>query len=394
MLSLCEKDQLLHLNTQFSLFDLLIIIGIIQGIITGILLLTSKKNVRSNKFLAFGLFSFCFLSTKTLLHTLHLWDTILFRFFPNALELAIPPLIYFYAVSLVNPKFKFKTKNWIHFLPFLIAQSYAFIVYFTALQTNVFAEKDAIALSLGFDTVKLAEEYLLLIYLVFYILSGYKELRNYKKWLDNTTSDGTFPDFRWLMNIFRLSLIIGAFLLVNHSLDIFFNFKSITMLHWNSLILFFTFLIYFLGLKGYLQPDYSFSKEEIDLDNARQASLPSIKITETIEELEKVMELEKAFLNPKLSIHELSHELGISQKRLSVAINEHYGMNFRDFINKYRIDEVKSKLNSDEYKHMSILGIALECGFNSEASFYRIFKKNTGTSPKDYIQNSNNLSSG
>jgi len=50
------------------------------------------------------------------------------------------------------------------------------------------------------------------------------------------------------------------------------------------------------------------------------------------------------------------------------------------------IEEVKSMLMRDDIEHMSILGIALDCGFNSEATFYRIFKKNTGISPKEYIQ--------
>jgi AraC-like DNA-binding protein len=266
---------------------------------------------------------------------------------------------------------------------------YAFIVYFCVLKTNDFNEKDIIAENLNFNFVKQLDEYLLLISLVLYLFYGYKELKNYKNWLDNTTSDSTFPDFGWLKNIFRLSVLIGAFLLINHSLDILFNLKNTSILQWNLLILFMTFLIYYLGLKGYLQPDNTFNKNEITTKTNLTSITPNIKLSETIDQL-KVMNEDKVFLNPKLSIYQLSNILGVSQKCLSLAINQYFKMNFRDFINKYRLEEVKSKLNDVDYNHMSILGVALECGFNSEASFYRIFKKHTGVSPKEFIQRKDN----
>lgn len=378
------------MKNLFSLFDLLILIGIIQGVITSILLFNSKKNKRSNKILALALLSFCFLSTKTLLHTLHLWDTTTFRFFPNGIELALPPLIYFYVISIVNPKFRFKSKNWLHFIPFFLSQTFAFVVYFTTLKTSNFSEKDRIAKGFKFDDIKNLEEYLLLISLGIYLFYGYKEIKNYKTWLNNTTSDNTFPDFGWLKNIFRIFIIVAVFLLVNHSLDIFFDLKSKTVLHWDLLILFITILIYYLGLKGYLQPNYTFSKNEIVIQKNKSSNVPNSLLIKTVEKLEKAMKEGKLFLNPKLTIYELSNVLNTPQKTLSQTINQHFNISFRDFINKYRLEEVKTKLKDPNYSNMSILGIALDCGFNSEASFYRIFKKNTGLSPKEFIQQNSN----
>ncbi len=374
------------MNPTFSLFDLLILIGILQGIITGILLWRSKKNTRCNKFLALALFAFCFLNTKPLLHTLHLWDTNLFRYFPNGVELAITPLVYFYIKSLVTPEFRFKNKNWIHFIPFIIAQTYAFVVYFSVLTTNDFNTKDSIAKSFKFDYIKTLEEYLLLLLLPFYLFYVYKELIDYKKWLDNTTSDGTFPDFRWLKVIFQLSIIIGAFLLVNHLLDISFDLNSKTLLHYNLLTLFIAFTIYYLGFKGYLQPDTTFIRTKINPIIESNSNILNIEQTRIVEQIQKAMIEDKVFLNPKLNIYELSNMLNVPQKRVSTVINQHFKMSFRDFVNKYRLEEVKFKLDHLDYKNMSILGIALDSGFNSEASFYRIFKKDTGFSPKEFIQ--------
>ena len=376
------------MKNQFSLYDLLLLIGILQGIITSILLFNSKKNVKSSKLLALALLSFCFLSSKTLLHTLHLWDTTMFRFFPNGIELALPPLIFFYVKALVNSKFDFKAKDWLHFVPFLISQTYAFIVYFTVFKTNILVEKDTIAKGFKFDDIKNLEEYLLLISLGIYLFYGYREIKNYKTWLNNTTSDNTFPDFGWLKNIFRIFIIIGLFSLINHSLDIFFDFKNKTVLHWDLLILFIAVLTYYLGLRGYLQPNYTFNKGDIIVQKQKASSLSNAAYIDTVENLEKAMEEDKIFLNPKLTINELSVILNVPERLLSQTINQHFKISFRDYINNYRLKEVKSKLNDSSYSNMSILGIALDCGFNSEASFYRIFKKNTGISPKEFIQKS------
>ena len=61
-------------------------------------------------------------------------------------------------------------------------------------------------------------------------------------------------------------------------------------------------------------------------------------------------------------------------------------MNFNDFINHYRIEAVKEKLNFGEHHKTTLLGIAFDCGFNSKATFNRAFKKSTSLSPKDYLK--------
>ena len=376
------------MKNQFSLFDLLILFGIVQGVITSILLFISKKNLRSNKYLALTILSFSFLITKTLLHTLQLWDTTTFRYFPNGIELALPPLIYLYVISLINPKFRFKRYNWLHFAPFFLSQAYAFTVYFYTSKTYDFIEKDSIAKYFWFDEIKQLEEYLLMISLILYLFYGYQKILAYKKWLNQTTSDSTFPDFSWLITVFRLFVIVGLLKLINHFFDIFFDFRSFSNLLWNLLTLVITGLIYFLGLKGLLLPDYTFIRDETAIENNSISKLPDSKISDTVKQLQKVMMDDKVFLNSKLTIRELSNILDIPERYLSQTINQYFKISFRDFINNYRLEEVKSKLNDKNFSHKSILGIALESGFNSEASFYRIFRNNTGLSPKEFIQKS------
>lgn len=358
-----------------------------------VLLFRSKNNKRSNPFLAFALLAFCWVSTKPLLHTLHLWDTEFFRFFPNSADVVIAPFVYFYLSSLINAKFKLSRADIFHFVPFILLQAYMIVVYFSLIGTADFDEKDHIASVMYFDQMKAVESYAVLLSVGLYVYFSFKKLKKYREWLANVTSDSTFPDFSWLRRLLYLSVIIGVFLLVNTIGDIAFDLRQQTNVHWSAFSLFIAFCVYYLGVAGYQQPDYELS---IALNEAVPIGVgvtidtvkPKISASKSGEVLQKIiyaLEVEKVFLNPTLSIQELSRKLNIPQQEVSQVINASMQQKFRGLINSYRVEEVKSMLTRDDVAHLSILGIALECGFNSEATFYRIFKKNTGLSPKEYI---------
>ena len=80
-----------------------------------------------------------------------------------------------------------------------------------------------------------------------------------------------------------------------------------------------------------------------------------------------------------------SEKLQANTNLISKVINQGFGLNFNDFINKYRVDAVCDCLDKDMQQHMTILGIALECGFNSKATFNRAFKKHVGKTPREYM---------
>jgi putative ABC transport system permease protein len=69
---------------------------------------------------------------------------------------------------------------------------------------------------------------------------------------------------------------------------------------------------------------------------------------------------------------------------LSYILNSQLKMNFHDFVNQYRVEEAKNKLNDPRYAHLSLLGIGLESGFNSKTTFNRVFKQATGMTPTEY----------
>ena len=102
-------------------------------------------------------------------------------------------------------------------------------------------------------------------------------------------------------------------------------------------------------------------------------------------ELLNFMEKEKPFLNPEITLPELSKKLKLSSNQLSQILNSGFGKNFNEFINDFRVKMVKEKMIAPENSHLSLLGIAFESGFNSKASFNRVFKKTTGLSPSQFM---------
>ncbi|WP_053002453.1 helix-turn-helix domain-containing protein [Kordia jejudonensis] len=94
-----------------------------------------------------------------------------------------------------------------------------------------------------------------------------------------------------------------------------------------------------------------------------------------------LMEEEKRYRDPEIKLATLSKEINISANYLSQLINTLSGHNFSDFVNSYRIEEIKAKLLHPAFAEYPVLSIGLEAGFNSKSAFYNSFKKHTGMSP-------------
>ncbi len=104
-----------------------------------------------------------------------------------------------------------------------------------------------------------------------------------------------------------------------------------------------------------------------------------------MEILTEFMKQQRPYLDPEVTIAVLSAQLKVKPEFLSEILNAVLKQNFFDFINKYRIGEFKNKCLKASNRHLSIVGMAYECGFNSKAAFYRAFKKFEGISPSAYI---------
>ncbi len=96
------------------------------------------------------------------------------------------------------------------------------------------------------------------------------------------------------------------------------------------------------------------------------------------------MDSDKPFLNPELTIQELSNRVNIQKHHLTYIINNGLHKNFFNFVNEYRVEEFKKKAANTNYDHLTLLAIAFDSGFNSKSSFNNIFKNITGQTPSEY----------
>ena len=374
----------------FSIFSILLLIGISNGLITSVVLLRSRHNVRSNRFLALAIITLCFLCTKKLWFTSGLWDTPYIRYFPIAGETGAAPMLYFFLLFLFHSNLKFTWKHALHFLPFAVFQLYALVVYFYTLQTQDLTAKDNIAGVLHFVLIKDIEEYLGVLINIIYITLGYKQMRAYRTWLNNTTADSKYPDFNWLWWLFTFSFILGGFLALNHFLNLAFDFNNKYNFQWKAFNLYMAFVAYYLGFVAYKQSHVEVAINQTNDVAPKATTVANQELSQMAQRLESMIAKEKIFLNPTLSLQEVAQLLAVNPRNLSQVINSYFGKSFRELINHYRVEEVKAKLNDENLEKHSILGIALDCGFNSEASFYRIFKKATGMSPSQYKNHQTN----
>jgi AraC-like DNA-binding protein len=106
--------------------------------------------------------------------------------------------------------------------------------------------------------------------------------------------------------------------------------------------------------------------------------------TEILDRLRLHMATTHPNRNPDLSLADLAAQLHLPTHHLSQVINEQCQQNFFDFINTYRIEEVKQQLLQPETAHLKLEEIGFAAGFNSKSAFNAAFKKNTQTTPSQF----------
>ena len=109
--------------------------------------------------------------------------------------------------------------------------------------------------------------------------------------------------------------------------------------------------------------------------------------------MERLLKEEQVYRENELGLTDLAAYLDINRHQLSQVINEHYGVNFYELINQYRVRHVQARLADPQFQHYTIQQIAFEAGFNNKASFNRCFKKELGLTPSAYRLRENSAAS-
>ncbi len=228
-----------------------------------------------------------------------------------------------------------------------------------------------------------------------------KQLRGYYKKVSNNYSYIEGLQLGWLRNFMIVIIANYSFSLIAFIL---YNFKilgSIELVYLlvNLGILLAVFYLTYYGIQQYNVAQFenamsgkgirntAAGKNQGRVDESSKyvtSPLSEAQIESYYTQLVELFDKEKIYREPKLKVDQVAIRLNIRTHYLSQVINTRYESSFYDFVNRYRVGELKDKLQDPKNDNLTILALAYDAGFNSKASLNRIFKEYTGITPSQF----------
>lgn len=375
-------------DLRFDIYALLILLGVFQGFfISFFLLLKKNRAFRRNVFLGLFILSLSLVISEILLNYTGLIAKVIFLDnFSEPLNFALAPLFYFFIFFGLYPDRK--PKIWPHFIVFAFYLLYCIFYY---AQSNEFKYNS--------------------------FISGYHpELRQ-------TTLHLRFSpdplDIR--VYIYQLFLIQFAVYLFFASRILIHEYTKIGLKIWSfqkqniqmyrnftfhflvvAVIVFLVYLKFGRDIGDYFVASYcafmlyitsftivkrsSFFSETLNENVVKyqKSSLDEVQKDNILQRLDTLMARDKYYRNNMASLSDMGNRVNESQHRVSQVINEKTGLNFYAWLAKYRIEEAKQILSGPDSMKLKIEEIAEMVGYNSKASFNKVFKSITGETPSEF----------
>jgi AraC-like DNA-binding protein len=381
---------------DFNIRSTPLLLLVLQGLIFVVLLLSryARKRTISDLFLGGILLVVCYEQicyTVGFMGWYNVFKNTKINYWLIPLSTAIAPLIYLYVKSITTSSFRFKKTDWGHFILALGLILYRIIIFtYDALQPG-FADTQN-----GYLKIHLDEAFVLpslnvvsFAQMLLYLAFTFQLFYQYRKKINAFFSNTYALELRWILSFL---IAFSLLFLYGYGQDIIGSFfVELSYEQRYGLNIFMALVVLFVGIKGYFTDttklkklQFSFTPEPIVVPE--QSEVPKTSITQKeMDVVIQYMDLHKPYLDAELNLITLSRKLNMSRSQLSQIINDGFDKNFNDFVNGYRVGAVKQMLVSGKQEQLSLLGIAMECGFNSKATFNRVFKKMTGKSPTMYL---------
>ncbi len=116
-----------------------------------------------------------------------------------------------------------------------------------------------------------------------------------------------------------------------------------------------------------------------------QSHLTEEQALKILQKLKELMETQQLYLSHKCNLQYVADRSGIPRHRISDSINNFSDDNFHDFVNRYRVEHACRLLKNGQGQHLKVEAIVCECGFESRSSFFNTFKKFTGKTTSEYL---------
>ncbi len=381
-------------------------IGVSQFVFAALLVFTRRKLRLSDKILGTWLLLMSIFMALTLAKNEYLdsfWSRLqMFPFF-----FTLGPFLLFYVRTLAGQKKVLTFEDGLHLLPFVVFSAIA------ATQSHTVDED--ILLGDVFSLSMLPYTLTIIASILYYLLITLRELKRHQS---NLLDHFSYTSHRINLSWVRLVLLVFASTIVLTLLSIGYNTTAVQ--NFNPGIPFFLGLtlfgygVSFFGVRQpaiyHREPDERFvddleeeeteemkpqvnEMEEMEEENGekedegkkyQRSGLQPEMAERYLNRLLEHMNAHQPYLRRDLTIQDLANEVDIPQHHLTQTINETFNKNFYTLVNEYRVAEVKKRLVDPKYKHLTVLAIAHDAGFNSKSSFNMSFKKIVGLTPSQY----------
>lgn len=351
---------------KINLINIIHVLIIWQSLLFAIVLATPRYNKnKSNKFLSLLLltlgvhFIYNFLYSNGLfLHILPPYSC--------SYGFLYGPLFYLYIKFHLEKGATFRPRYWLHFSPFLLI---------------------LILTSIGFIVCRYVGILIFPVMLAYSIFS-FREIAIYTKTIPHISSKNFTTETKWLktLSVFMLVIVLLDLLQSQMKVISIGHFKIPIEVVVQLGLLLFVSMINYQGLKN-PRSFQQISESDIAMSKSSEtkssmAAMDKNTLQELANKLEEYMKQDRPYLNSELNINTLAGNMGVPEKTISQTINHIIGSNFSDYINSYRIENARLKLEQDS--EISIKEIMYDVGFNSRSVFNSAFKKKTGLTPSEY----------
>lgn len=314
--------------------------------------------------------------------------------FRNTFAFLQVPVFYLYVLSVCYSDFRLQPKHILHVIPFLIANLALFPRFYAVdLASKMsFIENRQSMIELQFTHI------LIHVQMVIYFVAVFRVLRKTKKLYLENYAGKNINSYNWLFQFTVVWTVLYAIAFIKNILK-FSDYPHISEGIKIGLLLSSPFIICWYLFKALNNPGLfrnvdsklKLVSEMISEEkNNVESEVSNKEYNEELLRLKNYMIEKKPFLNSSLTIQEVSSEIEIPVRDLSLLINHQLGQHFYDFINTYRIENAMNILKDVTKSKVTILEILYEVGFNSKSSFNTAFKKHTGNTPTYYRKNLEN----
>lgn len=369
--------------------------GALQGTLLAAVLYFHPKSDRSvTRFLALYIF---FLSIPSIILVGQYVFTWLLIIFVQPFLVLIGPLLYLYIRSF-REVITWK-KAWPHFILFVLFLLTSY--WFYAEVGTKYPPQVAVPKEVPEHPLYYVQIIIRSVQRIVYFFLAYRVLIFYQRSIRHLFSDTSRINLQWVKWLINGYLVLVLSIISLNILIL--QFPESYSLFVLIIALMVTIYVYLAAMKGISQPTLwqvhsNMNKEKIEEEikqaetielkqsvreknKQRKVGLDETKMEELILRIHHILQAERLYQEPELTLQNLADKLQLPPYQVSQALNDGMKKNFYDLINGYRVEEAKRLLLDAKNKNFTILSVGFDAGFNSKTTFNTVFKKFTGLTP-------------